>query len=121
MPYALIIEDEWALALLMREALKQLKYSEFDMVTSVKAAIEAAERRCPDLIVADHRIIDGTGTDAVLAICADKPIPVIFVTGSAAEVRERLPDALIVDKPYDFSTLHAAVARASRYPFQSPN
>ena len=120
MSHALIIEDEWALALLLQETLKEMGYSAFDMVPSVRGAIEAAQQRCPDLIVADHRIIDGTGTDAVLIICADKPIPVIFVIASGSEVRERLPDALIIEKPFDLSVLRAGVAEASLRPFRSP-
>ena len=119
MSYALIIEDDYFVAFSVQEALSHLGYSDFEIVSTVREAIEAAERQCPDLIVANHRIIDGTGTDAVLAICADKPIPVVFVTASGPEVRERLPHALIVAKPFTVPALSAAVAEAAERPFKS--
>lgn len=119
MSLALIIEDDYFVAFSVQEALSQLGYSDFDIVTSVREAIEAAERRCPDLIVANHRIADGTGTDVVLAICAEKAIPVVFVTASGPEVRERLPDAMIVAKPFTVPALSAAVREAAERPFRN--
>ena len=116
--HALIIEDELLLALAMEDALAKLGYLTFEIASSMDQAIKAAENQCPDLIVADHQIVDGTGTDAVLAICSEKPIPVVFVTGSALEVRKRLPDALILSKPYDMADLEAAVDAAAKSPFQ---
>lgn len=79
-------------------------------------AIAAAERQCPDLIVADHRILDGTGTEAVMTICSDRVIPVVFVTGSGPEVRAQLPDALVVAKPMTQPLLEAAVQSAVERP-----
>ena len=115
--HALIIEDEMLLALAMEDALAELGYLTFDIAASMDQAIEAAETQCPDLIVADHQILDGTGTDAVLAICSEKPIPVVFVTGSALEVRKRVPEALIVSKPFAVAELAAAIDAAERSPF----
>lgn len=117
MSHALIIEDEFLIAFSIEEALRQLGYSTFEIAVSVDQAIQAAEKQCPDLIIADHRIIDGTGTDAVTAICADQVIPVVFVTGSGSEVRERLPEAVIVPKPFTLPSLEAAVSAAVERPF----
>jgi len=118
LPHALIIEDELLLAFAVEEALSQLGYATFEIATSMAQAIEAAERQCPDLIVADHHITDGTGTEAVQAICSEKQIPVVFVTGSEAEVRAQLPDALIVAKPVTLSQLQENVSAAVARPFQ---
>ena len=117
MAFALIIEDDFLLAFAVEEALRELGYSDFEIVSSVSAAIGAALNRCPDLIVADHQITDGTGTDAVLEICSQRPIPVVFVTASASEVRSRLPDALIVEKPLSPARLGSAVSEAGKRPF----
>jgi two-component system, response regulator PdtaR len=117
--HALLIEDDFLVALLTEETLRPLGYSSFARADTVQEAINAAERHCPDLIVADHRIVDGTGTDAVLTICSGKTIPVVFVTGSRHEVEERLPNALVVDKPFVPATLHAAVHEAISKPFLS--
>lgn len=116
MSHALIIEDEFLLAFAVEEALGQLGYESFEIATTMGGAIAAAEQRCPDLIVADHRILDGTGTEAVMRICSANVIPVVFVTGSEPEVRERLPDALVVSKPVTLSHLEAAVKAAIEKP-----
>lgn len=118
MSRALIIEDELLLAFSVEEALRQLGYTSFDIATSLTLAIASAERQSPDLIVADHRITDGTGTEAVQAICSERAIPVVFVTGSEAEVRKTLPEALIVGKPFSYSDLEKAVGSAVARPFR---
>lgn len=116
--HALIIEDEVLLALAVETALADLGYATFAIAATKPQAIEAAEKQCPDLIIADHRIIDGTGTEAVQAICSERAIPVVFVTGSAGEVREQLPDALIIPKPFSIPDLQAAIDTALERPFQ---
>ncbi|MCR2835088.1 response regulator [Parerythrobacter lacustris] len=115
---ALIIEDEYLIALAIEDALIELGYTTFAFADTVAGAIEAAGNRCPDLIVADHRISDGTGTDAVKAICSGKPIPVVFMTGSGEEVLEELPGAVIVLKPFSLPLLEAAIKRAIEHPVQ---
>lgn len=116
MPHALIIEDEALLAFAVEEALSEIGYVSFEIAASMAEAIAAAERQCPDLIVADHRILDGTGTEAVMTICSDRVIPVVFVTGSEPEVRAHLPDALVVAKPMTQPLLEAAVQSAVERP-----
>jgi CheY-like chemotaxis protein len=115
-PHALIIEDEFLLALTVEQALGEIGYASFDIAASMAEAIAAARRRCPDLIVADHRILDGTGTEAVMDICSNRAIPVVFVTGSEPEVREHLPHALVVAKPMTLPLLEAAVRTAVASP-----
>lgn len=73
MSFALIIEDEMIVAFSVEEALGQLGYSLFEIAMSVEHAIKAAKSRCPDLIVSDHRITGGTGTDAVLGSAPIRP------------------------------------------------
>lgn len=116
MSHALIIEDEFLLAFTVEEALSQLGYATFEIATTMTEAITAAEKRCPDLIVADHRIMDGTGTEAVMTICSEQVIPVVFVTGSEPEVRAHLPDAVVVPKPLSLPELETAVKTARERP-----
>jgi DNA-binding response OmpR family regulator len=118
MSRALIIEDDWLVAFSIEEALRTLGYSVFKIVDSVKAAIEAAQKHRPDLIIADHQIADGTGTEAVLAICSDQSIPVVWVTASGPEVRKQVADAVIVDKPFHLTGLIAALSSAKERPFR---
>lgn len=44
--------------------------------------------------------------------------PLVFVTGSALEVRKRLPDALIVSKPFAAAELEMAIDTAAKSPVQ---
>ncbi len=116
--HALIIEDDFFVALAVEEALGRIGYASFDEASDVESAIAAASARCPDLIVADQRLDSGLGTEAVLAICAGKSISVVFVTATAADVRERIPGALIVTKPFTMPALSAAVSMAVAHPFE---
>ncbi len=115
--HALIIEDSYLLAMTVEDALGPLGYTSFAVAASVADAIAAAEARCPDIIVADHRLDRGTGTEAVRRICSGKTIPVVFVTGSASEVLAELSDAIVVDKPFAVPRLHAAVRQALTRPY----
>lgn len=114
--HALIIEDEWFIADTIEHILCQIGYTSFDHAQSAAGAITAAERRCPDLIVADHNLSDGTGTEAVLSICADRRIAVVFVSAAGQEVRAAIPEALIVTKPFGTSSLTEAVNSAVAAP-----
>jgi DNA-binding response OmpR family regulator len=118
--HALIIEDEWFIVDAVEEALQQIGFSSFAEAYSVGEAVAAARRRCPDLIVANHHLVDGTGTDAVLAICSGQEIPVVFVTASGPDVRSALPDAIVVSKPFGSLSLHSAVEQAQECPFVCP-
>jgi CheY-like chemotaxis protein len=118
--HALIIEDEYFVADAIEQSLRDLGFTSFDDANCVAEAIAAARRRCPELIVADYRLVDGTGTEAVLAICAGRPIPVVFVTASAPEVRAALPSAIIVSKPFASLILRGAVKEARDRPFACP-
>jgi DNA-binding response OmpR family regulator len=107
--HALIIEDEALIAMSIEDALRDCGCDSFDFACSVDAATAAARARRPDLITADVELAPGSGIDAVQAICADRSIPVIFITGTAADVRARLPGHVIVHKPFGPAQVAAAV------------
>ena len=102
--HALIIEDESLIAMAIEDALRGCGFTSFDLAVSAEDAVKAAAIRCPDLITADVELRPGSGIDAVQSICTKDSIPVIFITGSPGEVRLRMPDNVLVEKP--FSTDH---------------
>lgn len=110
--HVLIIEDEAVIAMAIEDVLRDCGCSSFDFACSADEAVDAANKRCPDLITADVRLAPGCGIDAVEAICSDEPIPVIFITGTPAEVQGRLPGSPIVHKPFDAARLAEAVRLA---------
>ena len=98
--HALIIEDESLIAMAIEDALRGCGFTSFDFAASADEAVEAAKRRCPDLITADVELRPGCGIATVQFICSEQPIPVIFITGSPGEVRIRMPGHAMVEKPF---------------------
>ena len=110
--HALIIEDMFLEAAFIEDVLRTLGYTSFDIVDREEDAIRAAEERCPDLITVDQRITEGSGVNAVRAICATRAIPVVFISEYRAEVLRLAPDAVIIGKPFGERSLRDAVEQA---------
>jgi CheY-like chemotaxis protein len=108
--HALIIEDEPAIALLIEDYLRALGYTSIDFAVTEAEAVAAAGRRCPDLITADVRLPEGCGIAAVETICGGRRIPVVFITATTGDVRDRLSDAIVVAKPFSAAALAQALA-----------
>lgn len=107
--HALIIEDEALIALAIEDALRDCGFTSFDFAVSTEAAVASATRRCPDLITADVKLRPGCGIDAVQSICSERPIPVLFITGSPAEVRMRMPSHALIQKPFSGNDVMAGI------------
>ena len=103
--HALIIEDDFFVADLIEDTLRQAGFTSFSFATNEKEAVEAAEHRRPDLIASDVELAPGSGLDAVQAICSRNVVPVIFVTANSTQVRERCPEAVVIQKPFGASQL----------------
>lgn len=107
--HALIIEDEFLIAVSIEDILRDCGFTTFDRAASAEDAVAAAERTCPDLITADVQLRPGCGITAVQSICSERPIPVIFVTGTPGEVSIRMPGHTLVEKPFRADRLMEAV------------
>jgi DNA-binding response OmpR family regulator len=112
--HAFIIEDEYLIGQSLRMMLEPLGFTTFGFARSEDAAIMGAKGEKIDLITADVRLLPGDGVRAVEAICKDRHIPVIFVTGYADELHERAPGAVVVQKPVKPEHLAAAVGNVLR-------
>lgn len=108
--HALIIEDEFMIAMAIEHVLRDCGFETFDIALSGEAAIEAAAEQRPDLITADVQLRPGCGIETVRVICPQPSTPVIFITGSAKDVRQRMPQHVVLDKPFSEQTLTYAVA-----------
>jgi DNA-binding response OmpR family regulator len=110
---ALIIEDQFLIAAQIEDVLRDMGFSEFDLADNEADALRAARANCPDLITADQRLIAGSGIDAVTKVSGEHgAIPTVYITEFRNEVREALPNALIVGKPFGPRLLKEAVAQA---------
>ena len=110
--HAFIIEDDYLIAQSLRDMLEPMGFSRFSFARSEDAAVQGSAEQQIDLITADVRLLPGDGLNAVEVMCAKRQIPVIFITGYADELKERAPDAIVVQKPIDRDELKAAVAEA---------
>lgn len=107
--------------MLIEDELRELGYDSVEIVATESDAIASAAELCPDLIIADQRLSQGSGVDAISAICSDRRIPFVFITSYRSEVREALSGAVVVGKPFWPPTLKDAIAHAvgvSRIPVE---
>ena len=114
--HALIIEDEMLVAAVIEFVLRDCGFDSIDVAPSSAIAIAAASRQRPDLITADMLLDAGTGLEAVSAISPQASIPVIFITGSAMQLRDQIPDYAVLNKPFSQQTLTYAVAASMASP-----
>jgi DNA-binding response OmpR family regulator len=116
--HALIIHKQPFFAAI-REILREIGYSSFDMASTAAAARAAVRRRAPDLIVTAYRLQDGTARELLNAICGVRECPVVFVTIETDAVLNWLPSAVIVTRPYDQIALEIAVEEAILKPYSN--
>ena len=110
--HALIIEDQFLIATLIEDELRELGYTSFRTVDRQSDAVEAARLRCPDLITADDRLTEGSGIEAVRLICRGASIPVVFIVGDPEGFVAPIAGAVLIGKPFGGTRLHQAVAEA---------
>jgi DNA-binding response OmpR family regulator len=112
--HALIIEDEYLTAQLIEDRLRELGFTTFSFAMDEEEAVTTARERCPDLITSDVELLSGFGISAVQRICDEKPIPVLYITGSAESVRDLCPWAVIIQKPFGMADLREGVNEARK-------
>jgi DNA-binding response OmpR family regulator len=107
--HAFILEDDHLIAQSLEDMLETLGFTSFSFARSEDAAVFGASEEKIDLITADVRLLPGDGVRAVEAICKRRRIPVIFITGYAEELLDRVSDAVVIQKPVKQEELDAAV------------
>ena len=111
--HALIIEDEILVGLDMQSMLAGIGFGSFAFASTANQALQQARLRRPDLVTADLGLLDGDGLAACRILQEEfGPLPVIFVTGQAAELDQE-PGLTVVAKPFtaaDIATAYATVS-----------
>lgn len=110
--YALVIEDLPVIAMSIQDELADMGYSTA-VAASEAEAVALAEERCPDLIIADLRLAQGCGMEAVRRVCRDRPIAVIFMSGDF-EPGDGVAGggAVFLSKPFTSNALRTGVETA---------
>jgi CheY-like chemotaxis protein len=112
MCHALIIEDDYGIAMQIAELLTAMGVTSVAMAATEAVAVATALQQRPAIILSDVRLAEGTGPGAVRAILsALGPIPVVFVTGSPDECDPRIAAAAILTKPFLPQLLIGTVGR----------
>jgi CheY-like chemotaxis protein len=112
--HALIIEDQPLIAMMIEEELAEQGYTTFDVATRQADAVQLAVKRCPDLITADYKLIEGTGINAVREFALIRRSQLFTLPGALDELA--IPDAVILPKPFRSRDLREAVRRAIAAP-----
>lgn len=108
----LVVEDDAVIAQLYHEVLEGMGHEVCATVGDEAAAVAAALRCRPDLMLVDQRLGAGSGVGAVEAILAMLFVPQVFVSGDPAAVRLLRPDAVVLQKPFHEAELDTAIEQA---------
>ncbi len=112
----LVVEDDDMVAMLLTEVLAEMGH-EVCAIEATEAAAVAAARRCrPDLMIVDAQLAAGNGIAAVAEILGAGFIPHLFISGDVARVAALRPGAVTIQKPFRVSALARAIERALAAP-----
>jgi CheY-like chemotaxis protein len=111
----LIIEDEPMIAMDIEALVTDLGHEVTAIATTHQEAVAAALRNRPSLILADVQLADASsGIEAVNEMLEQFRVPVIFITAFPERLLtgERPEPAFLITKPFQRSTVKAAIAQA---------
>jgi DNA-binding response OmpR family regulator len=108
----LVVEDDLMIGPLLAETLEELGHEVCAVEVDPAAAVAAAKRCHPDLMIVDIGLGEASGIVAVREILREGFVPHVFVTGDLLRGLSLGPDAVLIQKPYRDSDLVAAIARA---------
>ncbi len=113
----LIVEDNFLVAEHLAQVMETLGHKVTAVAATADEAIAAAERRPPDVVLADVELgAAKSGIDAIAAIRAREHVPAVYVTAFPERVlaAKQAEPTLVVTKPFDERRLKAAMVAALR-------
>jgi CheY-like chemotaxis protein len=94
----LVVEDNVLVGVLLGELLTDLGHEVCGIVRTEAAAVLAAGRESPDLMIVDMELAQGTGASAMRSILQTATMPYVFMSGSS---RHAMPaGAILLQKPF---------------------
>jgi CheY-like chemotaxis protein len=111
----LIIEDEPIIAMDIETIVRDLGHTVTGVAVTRDEAVQQAMARRPGLVLADIQLADdSSGIDAVKDILEEFSVPVIFITAFPERLLtgERPEPTFLITKPFQRSTVKAAIAQA---------
>lgn len=113
----LIVEDDFLIGDHLATVVEALGHDVIDVATNAEDAIAAAERRPPDLVLADVELGSATsGLETVAVIRGHDRVPAVYVTAFPERVLAAEPPepSFVVPKPFDERRLKVAMTAALR-------
>jgi CheY-like chemotaxis protein len=108
----LLVEDEALLGSLLGEVLEGMGHVVCGIESTETAAVAAAARCKPDMILADIQLGTGSGVSAVEQILSRGFVPHVFYSGDISGVQATRPTAVAIQKPFRVPDLARAFERA---------
>ncbi len=111
----LIVEDEPIIAMDIETIVRDLGHEVTGVAVTRDEAVALAMEDRPGLVLADIQLADdSSGIDAVKDILAEFAVPVIFITAFPERLLtgERPEPTFLITKPFQRSTVKAAIAQA---------
>ena len=108
----LVVEDEILIGMLLADTLGAMGYDVCAVEATETAAVAAAARCNPDLMIVDARLRDGSGLSAVEEILRTGWVPHVFVSGDTSTIEASRPGSIVIRKPFRDVDLHRAIQRA---------
>jgi DNA-binding response OmpR family regulator len=108
----LLVEDDGMVGMFLGMTLEQMGHEVCAVETTEAGAVASAARLRPDLMIVDVGLSAGDGAAAVERILIQGPVPYVFASGDLSKVRAHLPNAVMIQKPYDDTDLACAIEKA---------
>jgi DNA-binding response OmpR family regulator len=108
----LVVEDDLMIGPLLVELLEELGHVVCSVEVDAAAAVAAARRCHPDLMIVDVGLGEVSGIAAVKEIVEEGFVPHVFVTGDILSGLSLGTDAVLIQKPYRGTDLIAAIELA---------
>jgi DNA-binding response OmpR family regulator len=112
----LVVEDDPMIGPLLAEMLEDIGHVVVGVEVDVDAAVAAARRCHPDLMIVDIGLGEGSGVSAVREVLREGFVPHVFVTGDLIRDLSLGPDAVLIQKPYRGPDIVAAISLALTAP-----
>jgi DNA-binding response OmpR family regulator len=108
----LLVEDDCVIGMFLGMTLEHMGHEVCAIESTEAAAVAAAERYRPDLMIVDAALGEGDGVTAIEKILAVRPMRYIFATGDLTKVKVRVPDAIVIQKPFNDIDVARAIQNA---------
>lgn len=107
----LLIDDDAVIGTLLAAMVEDMGHSVCGIETTEAAAVAAASRDAPDLMIVDALLREGSGVAAMETILRTQAMPHILMSGTRLS-RTRDTD-VILRKPFMYAELMDAIERAT--------